>query len=190
MAARLDFITPEAYLTQERLSDQKSEYIDGMVYAMSGASETHNLIVMNTGARLNLQLTDRPCKVYPSDMKVGLPGLRKYFYPDLSVIYEEPEFADENRDVLLNPLVIIEVLSDSTAAYDRGKKFQSYQDIPAFQEYILISQDDALVERFVRQSDGNWIYTKFEGANVRLQFTTIDCSIDLKDIYAKTGVIS
>lgn len=190
MAARLEFITPEAYLAQERLSDHKSEYFDGAVYAMSGASETHNLVVMNTGARLNLQLAERPCRVYPSDMKVGLPGLRKFFYPDLTVTCDEPEFTDENRDVLLNPLVIIEVLSDSTSACDRGKKFQSYQDIPSFQEYILISQEDLLVERFVRQSDGSWIYTKFSGADERVQIAAIDCTVDLKDIYAKTGLLS
>ncbi|MBK9313977.1 MAG: Uma2 family endonuclease [Acidobacteria bacterium] len=190
MAARLDFITPEAYLAQERLSDNKSEYVDGAIYAMSGASEAHNLIVMNTGARFNLQLADGPCRVYPSDLKIGIPGLRKFYYPDITVVCEEPKFADENKDVLLNPLVIIEVLSESTAAYDRGKKFQSYQDIPSFQEYILISQDDPLVERFVRQRDESWIYTRFTRIDDLLVFSAINCSIDLKDIYAKTGINS
>lgn len=189
MAARLDFIAPEAYLAQERKSELKSEYIDGMVYSMSGASEAHNLIVLNVGAKLNLQLADLPCRVYPSDMKVGLPGLHRFFYPDLSVTCEKPEFADEHTDILLNPLVIIDVLSDSTSAFDRGKKFQSYQEIPGFQEYLLISQDEPLVERFVRSSDGNWIYTKFSGADDRVAFASIQFSIELKEIYAKTGVI-
>jgi Uma2 family endonuclease len=185
MVARLDFITPEEYLALERKAEYKSEYVDGVMYAMSGASENHNLIVMNIGTRLNIQLENAPCKVYPSDMKVRVPSSRKFHYPDLTVVCDRPRFADDEKDVLLNPLLIVEVLSESTAAFDRGKKFHYYQEIPSFQGYLLIDLDEPVVERFVKQTDGSWIYTKVEGLDHIITLSSIDCSLGLKDIYAK-----
>jgi Uma2 family endonuclease len=185
MVARLDFITPEEYLALERKAEYKSEYVDGVMYAMSGASENHNLIVMNIGTRLNIQLENAPCKVYPSDMKVRVPSSRKFHYPDLTVVCDRPRFADDEKDVLLNPLLIVEVLSESTAAFDRGKKFQYYQEIESFQEYLLVAQDEPIVERFVKQADNSWIYTKVEGLDQIITLSSIDCSLGLKDIYAK-----
>lgn len=185
MATQPNYLTPEEYLEIERKADFKSEYIDGVMYAMAGGSEAHNLIVGNIVTALNIQLRDAPCKVYPSDMKVRVSGARKFHYPDVSVVCGEILFADEKKDVALNPVVVVEVLSDSTAAYDRGKQFQSYQRIESLKEYILVAQDERVVESFLRQPDGNWIYTKVEGINESLTLSSIDCRIELKDIYAK-----
>ena len=188
MAAELDYITPEEYLRLERRAEHKSEYVDGVVYAMSGASPEHNLIVGNVITELNLQLRKTPCLVYASDMKVRVPSSRKFFYPDVSIVCDEAEFADDERDVLLNPLVVIEVLSESTAAYDRGKKFQCYQEIESLQEYLLIAQDEPVVEQFVRQTNGSWVYTKVAGLDHSFARSSAGCRVALREIYAKTGL--
>jgi Uma2 family endonuclease len=188
MAAKPEYISPEEYLRLERQAEYKSEYVDGVMYAMSGASEKHNLIAINMATELNLQLRSTRCKVYPSDMKVRVPSSRKFFYPDVSVVCDEARFADDEKDALLNPLVIIEVLSESTTAYDRGKKFQFYQEIESFKEYVLIEQDEPVVERYVRQPDGSWVYTKVAGLEQSFAFSSIKCEAALKDIYAKTGL--
>jgi Uma2 family endonuclease len=185
MVARLGFITPEDYLAIERKAEHKSEYIDGVMYAMAGASESHNLIVMNIGTRLSIQLEKEPCKVYPSDLKVCVSDSLKFFYPDLTVVCGEAKFIDDKRDVLLNPLLIVEVLSESAASFDHGRKFRYYQEIESFQEYLLVAQDEPVVERFVRRADGSWIYTKVEGLDETVALSSIDCRIILKDIYAK-----
>jgi len=188
MAAKPDYISPEEYLRLERQAEYKSEYVDGVVYAMAGASREHNLIVGNVMTEINLQLRPTPCQVYPSDMKVRVPSSRKFHYPDVSVVCDKAIFADDEKDVLLNPLVIVEVLSESTAAYDRGKKFQFYQEIESFQEYILIEQDEPVIERYVRQPDGSWVYTKVAGLDHSLAFSSIACEVALRDIYAKTDL--
>lgn len=180
------YLSPEEYLEIERQADRKSEYIDGVMYLMAGGSEAHNLITGNLITELNIGLKRTPCKVYPSNMKVRVPSSRKFHYPDVSVVRGETEFADRKRDVVLNPGLIVEVLSDSTAAYDRGKKIQSYQQIESLQEYALVAQDEHIVERFVRQSDGSWCYTKVAGINQSATFFSITCQIALSDIYAKT----
>lgn len=123
------YLSPEEYLSLERRAEFKSEYVDGVAYAMAGGSERHNLITGNLVTELNIQLRPTNRKVYPSDMKVRLPGSRRFFYPDVSVVCGETQFADEERDVILNPVLVVEVLSDSTEAFDRGKKFSSYQQI-------------------------------------------------------------
>ncbi|HEX8000116.1 MAG TPA: Uma2 family endonuclease [Pyrinomonadaceae bacterium] len=178
-------LTPEEYLAIERKAEYKSEYVDGVMYQMAGGSEAHNLITGNVVTELNVQLRDTPCKVYPSDMKVREPGGRKFHYPDVSVVCGETQFADKKKDVILNPVLIVEVLSDSTAAYDRGKKFQSYQQIESLQEYVLIAQDEQVVEKFVRQADGSWRYTKVADMNESIAFSSVNCQLALRDIYAK-----
>lgn len=185
MATQPNYLSAEEYLEIERKAEFKSEYSDGVMYAMAGSSEAHNLIVGNLVTALNIKLRDKPCKVYPSDMKVRVPSSRKFYYPDVSVVCGEALFVDEKRDVILNPVLIVEVLSDSTAAYDRGKKFQSYQQIESLRQYILIAQDEQVVESFLRQSDGNWLYAKVEGRDGAFDLSSIDCRIELKEIYAK-----
>jgi len=134
---------------------------------------------------LNVQLKNTPCKVYPSDMKVRVPSGRKFHYPDVSVVCGETQFADEKRDVVLNPVLIVEVLSEGTAAYDRGKKFQFYQQIESLQEYVLVTQDEPVVETFVRQPDASWRYTKVADMDQSVRFAAVPCRVAMQDIYAK-----
>lgn len=185
MASLPDYsISPEEYLSLERRAEFKSEYFDGVVYAMAGGSERHNLIAANVIIALGVQLRDRPCRVYPSDLKVSVPNSKRFFYPDVSVICGETRFADEARDVILNPVLVVEVLSESTEAFDRGKKFSSYQQLESLREYLLVAQDEFVVEHYLRQEDG-WLYTKASGAEADLVLPALDCRIALGDIYNK-----
>lgn len=179
------YLSPEEYLAIERRAEYKSEYLDGVMYAMSGASERHNLIVGNLVAEFNVQLRKTDCRVYPSDLRVRVPNSRRFFYPDVSVVCGETEFADEERDVVLNPIVVVEVLSESTAAFDRGKKFQSYQQIESLREYLLVSQDEFVVEHFLRQAENRWLYTKAGGLDETLALPSVNCRLALADIYGK-----
>ncbi|HYY93233.1 MAG TPA: Uma2 family endonuclease [Pyrinomonadaceae bacterium] len=178
------YISPEEYLSLERRAEFKSEYFDGVVYAMACGSERHNLIAANIIIALGVQLRDRPCRVYPSDLKVRVPNSKRFFYPDVSVVCGETRFADEARDVILNPVLVVEVLSESTEAFDRGKKFSSYQQIESLREYLLVAQDEFVVEHYLRQEDG-WLYTKASGPEADLVLPALDCRIALGDIYNK-----
>ena len=179
------YLSPEEYLIIERQAEHKSEYVDGEMYAMAGGSERHNLIVANLIIAIGVQLRKRPCRVYPSDLKVRVPSAKRFFYPDVSVVCGETKFADDEQDVILNPMLIVEVLSDSTAAYDRGKKFLSYQQIDSLQEYLLVSQDEAIVEHYVRQGNDTWLYTKAVGLEATINLPAIECEVALSDIYDK-----
>jgi len=176
-------LTPEEYLRMERAAELKSEYDDGVIMAMAGASSPHNLIVAALIHGLMSRVRDG-CLVYPSDMKVRVLNPTRFFYPDVSVVCERPQFADDQRDVLLNPLIVIEVLSESTAKYDRGRKFFSYQEIPSLQEYVLVWQDDVLVEHYRREAD-HWVYTKSEGLDAALNLPSAGCEVPLREIYAQ-----
>lgn len=179
------YLSPEEYLAIERRAEYKSEYVDGVMYAMAGGSERHNLITGNIIAELNIQLRKTLCKVYPSDLKVRGQDSRKFFYPDVSVICGETQFADDERDIVLNPVLIVEVLSESTSAFDRGKKFQSYQQIESLQEYLLVSQDEYVVEHFLRQENEHWLYTKASGLDEAIVLPIVKCQLALRDIYDK-----
>jgi Uma2 family endonuclease len=180
-------LTPEEYLARERKAEFKSEYFAGEMFAMAGASRQHNLIAANIIRTLGNQLLERPCNVYPSDMRVKINKINKYTYPDVVVACGEEQFEDEHGDTLLNPVLIIEILSDSTEAYDRGKKFEHYQSLDSLAEYLLISQDPSRVEHYVRQDDRTWTYTEFHQAEDVVHLPTIDCDLALKDVYAKVG---
>lgn len=179
------YLSPEEYLALERKAEFKSEYMDGVVYAMAGASKRHNLIVANIIITIGAQLKGRPCKVYPSDLKVRVPSPKRYFYPDVSVVCGEDEFADDEQDIILNPSLIVEVSSETTAAFDRGKKFLSYQQIGSLQEYLLVSQDEILLEGYSRQGNDTWLYTKVTGLEGSLTLPSIECTLALKDVYDK-----
>jgi Uma2 family endonuclease len=179
------YLSPEEYLALERKAEFKSEYMDGVVYAMAGATTRHNLIVANLIITLGGQLKGRPCRVYPSDLKVRTPNSKRFFYPDVSVVCGPDEFADDAQDIILNPTLIVEVASESTAAFDRGKKFLSYQQINSLQEYLLVSQDEMLVEGFARQGNDTWLYTKVTGLEGSLTLPSIECELVLRDVYDK-----
>ena len=184
MALAKTRITPEEYLKFERASEEKHEYYAGEVFAMTGASKNHNLIVGNTIATLHSQLRQKPCQLYPSDMRVKIPLTGLYTYPDMSVVCGTPAFEDNEVDTLLNPTLIIEVLSPSTEAYDRGKKFRHYLTINSLQEYILISQDSVHLERFMLR-DGEWIYSDVNSMDAVITLPSIDCTLQLSDVYEK-----
>ena len=149
-------LTPEEYLALERKATIKSEYVNGQMYAMSGASRAHNLICLNIGGELRTQLKERACEVYTNDMRVRVTAAGLYTYPDVLVVCEEPRFEDDSFDILLNPTVLFEVLSPSTEAYDRGAKFGYYRQLDSMQEYTLVSQDLTRVEHYIRHKE-QWI---------------------------------
>jgi Uma2 family endonuclease len=161
--------------------------MDGVVYALAGSSTRHNLIVANIIITLGGQLKGRPCRVYPSDLKVSVPNSKRFFYPDASVVCGIDEFADDEHDVILNPMLIVEVASESTAAFDRGKKFLSYQQIASLKEYLLVSQDEILIEGYSRQGNDTWLYTKVMGQEGKLTLSSIECELALRDVYDKAS---
>lgn len=179
------YLDPEEYLAIERRAEYKSEYVDGVMYAMAGGSIRHNLIAGNLITEFNVQLRKTDCRVYPSDLKVRVPDSKRFFYPDVSIVCGEIRFADDEQDVVLNPVVVVEVLSESTAAFDRGKKFQSYQQIESLREYLLVSQDEYVVEHFLRQDDGHWLYTKAGGLDEAIALPAVECRLALRDVYSK-----
>ena len=181
IAART-YLTPEEYIAAERKATFKSEYLSGEIVAMSGASNEHNLITMNTSTALYNQLADRGCRVYASDMRVGISAGVSYCYPDIAVTCDKPRFEDDVFDTLINPQVIIEVLSDSTAGCDRGEKFIRYRQLESLQEYILISQDQVRVKHYLRQGE-QWHPSEFSTLENVLSLTSIKAELPLKQIY-------
>ena len=175
--------SPEQYLAAEEAAETKSEYFDGSVLAMSGASFRHNTLVSNTIQVLGTALRSGPCRVFPSDLKVTVPSRKRYFYPDASVICGRPLAAEKRKDVATNPTVLIEVLSESTAAYDRGPKFFSYQTIPSLQEYVLLWQDEQRAEVYRRSGESSWLYTLLDGNEATLRLDSVRVELALSDLY-------
>jgi Uma2 family endonuclease len=179
------FLTEEEYLALERAAECRSEYVAGEMFAMAGACRRHNRIVTNLVFALDSQLRTRPCNVYSNDMRVKVQRTGLFTYPDVVVTCGEEQFADGENDVLLNPSVLIEVLSDSTEAYDRGKKFENYQGIESLKEYLLVSQNSERVEQFVRQSGKNWIYSENHEPGDIIRIQSVECELRLGDVYSK-----
>jgi Uma2 family endonuclease len=186
-AAPKPFLSPEEYLARERRAETKSEYYDGEIFAVAGGSEEHSIIAVNVAGALNFRLADRPCKVYNSDMRVQVDQDGPYAYPDVSVVCGEAEFADEKRDTLLNPTVLVEVLSPTTEAWDRGGKFERYQQMASLQEYVLIAQDRPRVERYARQGDDQWLLTVAVGLERVLSLSSVGCELALAEVYRKVA---
>ena len=179
------FITPEEYLEIDRKAQVKSEYFAGRIIAFAGASKEHNLIVTNVIAGLHRQLIDRNCNVYPSDMRVKVSKTGDYAYPDVVVTCGDERFDDGSKDILINPIVLVEVLSGSTSAYDRGEKFESYRRIESLQEYLLITQQPYRADLYRRQNDLQWLLIEIYGPDGVVQLNSINCQLTLKEIYAK-----
>jgi len=179
------YLSPEDYLALERRAEFKSEYFDGEIFAMAGASEPHNLITINTIRELSIQLKKRPCKAYANDMRVKVSPTGLFTYPDVIVVCGQAQFDDIQRDTLLNPTLIVEVLSDSTEAYDRGRKFEHYRKLESLMEYVLIAQHRPHVESYRRQPDQRWVLTESDGLESSLRLDAIDCELALAEIYDK-----
>jgi Uma2 family endonuclease len=180
--------TPEEYLALERNAEARSEYFAGEIFLMAGASERHNLIVANLIAELRSQFKNRPCKVYPSDMRVKVSASGLYTYPDVTVVCGESQFEDQHKDTLLNPTLIIEVLSDSSEAYDRGKKFEHYRSLVSLSDYLIMAQDKPEVEHFVRQPDDKWLFAAYSNLNEKLTIDSVNCELILAEVYDKVEI--
>lgn len=176
-------MTESEYLAFERESGIKHEYINGEIFAMTGATENHNLISVNILTTLKSQLSGKGCKVYPADMRVRVQETGEYFYPDASAVCEKAQFAEGVFDSLINPDLIIEVLSSSTERFDRGKKFQIYRKIASLREYILIAQDKPHIERYALNHAGKWELTDVIGLDSSLKLISVECTLDMKEVY-------
>lgn len=178
------YYSAEEYLVLERSAIYKSEYHDGEIFAMTGASRKHNLIAVNIAGELHGQLKNRTCEAYLADMRVKAAKARSYHYPDISVVCGTPEFEDAHVDTLLNPTLLVEILSPSTEAYDRGGKFSHYRKIASLQEYLLVSQDQPSVERYIRQGDV-WVLSEADDLDAVMPLDSIGCTLSLREVYDK-----
>jgi Uma2 family endonuclease len=177
--------TPAEYLERERKAECKSAYLAGRIYAMSGATRRHNLIATNMVREIGVQLKGRPCEVYGSDMRVRVDESGLYTYPDVTVVCGTPRFEDAQEDTLLNPTVLVEVLSRTTEAYDRGDKFAHYRTLDSLTDYVPIAQTKPRIERYTRQPDGRWLLTEVTDLQGAVHLDSIDCTLSLAEIYAK-----
>jgi Uma2 family endonuclease len=176
----------EEYLELDKNSDERYEYFDGEVVAMSGASLKHNQVISNLTGELRNQLEGRDCQILPADMRLKVPAVFPYRYPDLVVVCGEPIIEElQGLELLVNPLVIIEVLSPTTEAYDHGRKFSAYQSIESFREYLLVAQDRPHVVQYVRQPNDKWLRSEVGGLAGELKLETINCTLSLSDIYRR-----
>jgi Uma2 family endonuclease len=181
-----NFITPEQYLEIERKAEFKSEYYQGEMFAMAGARPDHNLIVTSLIAHLYPQLRSRPCLVYQSDQRVRVSDSGLCTYPDVVVVCDEPQFVDDERDTLTNPTLIVEVLSPSTEAYDRGRKFDHYRSLPSLREYLLVASDRVHADLYTRQSGEQWLLTAAGRPEDTIKLSSIACQLTLAEIYEQT----
>ncbi len=178
-------LTEQEYLAIERAAEFRSEFYKGEMFAMAGASGEHNRIKENFVVQLGMRLLDGPCESFSTDQRVLVSPTGLYTYPDILVVCGEVEFADGVFDTIVNPRVIIEVLSDSTEAYDRGAKFRQYRQIPTLQEYILVAQKEPAVDQFVRQPNGLWILTGYFQLSETFRLSAVPLEIPMTDIYRR-----
>lgn len=179
------YLTPEEYLALERQSETKSEYWQGETYLMSGASNEHTIIEANIVATLVAQLKRRPCVVRGSNLRVKVSDAGLYTYPDVTVVCGKAKFEDRIADTLLNPAIIIEVLSPSTEAYDRGAKFEFYRTLESLSDYLLVSQNKPTIEHYTRRGDDRWLLATYTGLDAVAAITSVGCELRLADVYDK-----
>jgi Uma2 family endonuclease len=182
-------VTPAEYLAFERSAREKSEYVNGRIYPRPGSNRLHNLIAGNILRELGTQLRGRPCEAYMSDMRVKVQRTGMYTYPDVVAVCEEPRLEDAELDTLLNPSVIVEVLSPSTESYDRGEKFAHYRRLESLQEYVLVAQVTRRVEHFRREGD-SWVLTEISDPRGELHVSSLECTLQLADIYDRVDIPS
>jgi Uma2 family endonuclease len=176
-------LTPEEYLAIERAAEHKSEYYDGEMFAMSGVTRAHSKLTMNLGGLLFGQLEETECTIDSPDLRVHIPVTGLYTYPDLMVTCGQQQFLDNVFDTLVNPTLIVEILSRTSEAYDRGQKFEHYRNIPSLQQYLLIAQDRIQVDLYTRQGDGTWVLKSANRLAESVDLQSIHCSIPLDRLY-------
>jgi Uma2 family endonuclease len=181
-------MTPEEYLALERKAEYRSEYLHGEIFAMTGASRRHNLIATNAVISLGQQLKGKPCEVYASEMRVKVEATGLYTYPDVVVVCGEPNFEDDYLDTLLNPTVLIEILSKSTERYDRIAKSSYYRTLDSLAEHLLVAQDQIRVEQYIKQANEEWLLFDYCSLDSIVELASIGCSLALRDVYDKVTI--
>ncbi|MBX9254155.1 Uma2 family endonuclease [Desmonostoc muscorum CCALA 125] len=181
------YYTPEEYLELEETADYKSEYIDGQIIPMAGGTANHNRISLNFSAGLNFAFRQQDYEVFMADVRLWIPQKRTYTYPDVMILAGEPEFFNNRKDIILNPQIIVEVLSKSTKGYDREDKFQAYRTIYTFQEYLLIDQTRIHVEQFSKTGKKQWALREYDEEDEAIALATVPFEISLQDLYNKVN---
>lgn len=182
-ATEQKYYSTDEYLKLEEIAEFRSEYHEGMIIPMVGGTPNHNLISLNFSSAIKYALKGKPYRVFMSDLRLWIPARRLYSYPDIMVVAIPLVYAENRRDTITNPLIIVEVLSNSTESYDRGKKFEYYRSMSSFQEYILIDQYRSHVEQFTKTEDGKWLLSECAGAEDILYLSSFECEVSLQDIY-------
>ncbi|MCI0692164.1 Uma2 family endonuclease [candidate division KSB1 bacterium] len=181
----LKYITPEEYLAMEEAAEQKHEYYQGEIFDMAGASKNHDRIGVDLGTSVNIALKDAQCEVFSDDMKVWIKAKNFFTYPDLIIVCGKAEFYENRDDIILNPLVIFEILSNSTKSYDRAEKFELYRSVPTFQEYILIDQYRIHVEQMYLEARNKWVLSEYNEITDILKLAKVNVQIPLQEIYRR-----
>ena len=184
------YYSPEDYLELEVNSEERHSYIDGEIIEIPGGTPNHNKIAGNLYAALNFAMKRQPYEMYMTDQRLWVPALRTFTYPDVMLIAQPIEFAEGRKDTLTNPLMIAEVLSNSTEAYDRGQKFAAYRSIASFQEYVLIDQYAMHIEHYAKTEPQKWIFSEYDGADSVLALASMPFQIALADLYDKVDFSS
>ncbi len=177
--------TREEYLAMEEAAEYKSEYYRGEIFAMAGASLDHNRIAIDFCTLLNRILLPRNCEGFAENVKIWIKAADLFTYPDVVVVCGKPELYEDRVDTITNPVIIVEVLSEATELYDRGRKFEFYRTLPSLREYVLVDQRRMHVEQFTRNDAGKWVLAEYHGADTVLPFASVKAEIVLKDIYAR-----
>ena len=181
-------LSAEDYLALERTHPEKHQFINGEIFLMGGASPAHNLITTNIVGELRAILKQKPCRVYANDLRVKVDTSGLYTYPDIVVSCGEERFDDQQKDTLLNPIVLFEVLSESTEAYDRGDKFAHYRQLESLQDYLLVSQTEPHIECYSRQDNKHWLLSEARGLETELTIPSLQCALALAEVYAKLAL--
>jgi Uma2 family endonuclease len=185
LAYRARGLSPSEYLAIERVASCRSEYLNGEMFAMAGGSPRHSLIKANLVRELGIALKGHPCTAYDSDLRIHIKASGLYTYADASVVCGALQLDDQDPETVLNPTLVAEVLSDSTEAYDRGRKFEYYRSLPSLKEYLLVRQDDPTLERFLKSADGSWPPTVVRGLDQSLHLPSIGVTLSLSEVFEK-----
>ena len=177
------YYSPEEYLELETAAEYRSEYLNGQIIPMAGGKPNHNQLAINLTSAINYNIRKKPYRVFISDMRLSIRDRSLYTYPDVMVVETPLVFAENRQDTITNPIVIAEILSDSTEKYDRGDKFRMYRTIPSFKEYLLISQTEMQVEKFTKNDANQWIFSEYSGRDGNISFDSFEFEMELDELY-------